>query len=306
VIDILLSTYNGAEFLEEQLGSILNQSCNDWILRVRDDGSTDETVAVLRHLCDPSRTRMTVGTENLGPCRSFGNLLQQSSAPYSMFCDQDDIWQTDKLSKSLAFMREMERRWGSRTPILIHSDLKVVDRHLRTIAPSFWRHWGAVPPGRETFNRLLVQNVVTGCTVMINAPLRQLALPFPEDALMHDWWLALTAAAFGHIGHLNEPTVLYRQHGANEVGAKRWGAGLIYQRLRRWNRDVEEATRRTQRQAAAFNRRFGEQLAAEQREALLFFIEAERHHYFSNARGVLRHRLLKAGWLRTLGLIASL
>ncbi len=306
MIDILLSTYNGAEFLEEQLVSIFRQSCNDWFLRVRDDGSTDDTVAALRHLCDLSRTRLSVGTENLGPCLSFGELLQQSSAPYNMFCDQDDVWLPDKIDKSLALMHEMERKWGKSTPILIHSDLQVVDCHLRAIAPSFWRHQGINPSGHERFSKLLVQNVVTGCTVMINAPLRQLALPFPDDALMHDWWLALTAAAFGHIGHLNEPTVLYRQHGANEVGAKRWGPGLIWQRMRRWNSEVEQATRRTQKQAAAFSQYFGGRLAAKPREALDFFTTAEHHHYLRNARGMLRHRLLKAGWLRTLGLIASL
>ncbi len=306
MIDILLSTYNGTEFLEEQLSSLLGQTCKNWNLLVRDDGSTDDTVATLGKLCSHSRTRLTGKARNLGPCRSFELLLQQSSAPYCMFCDQDDVWLPDKIEKSLALMHEMERRWGNDTPMLVHSDLQVVDRHLHPLSSSFWRHQGIEPEGRERFNRLLVQNVVTGCTVMINAPLRQLALPFAAETIMHDWWLALTAAAFGQIGHLNEPTVLYRQHGGNEVGAKRWGPGLIWRRLQRWNTEVEAATRRTQRQAAAFTRRFGTQLTEEQREALGFFTEAEHHHYLSNACGVLRHRLFKAGGLRTLGLIASL
>jgi glycosyltransferase involved in cell wall biosynthesis len=306
LIDILLSTYNGTEFLEDQVSSLFSQNCKNWTLLVRDDGSTDETVAILGRLCSRSRTRLTADAENLGPCRSFERLLKQSSAPYCMFCDQDDVWLPDKIEKSLVLMHEMERRWGNDTPILIHSDLQVVDRHLQPLAPSFWRHQGIEPERRETFNRLLVQNVVTGCTVMINAPLRQIALPFAAETLMHDWWLALTAAAFGRIGRLNEPTVLYRQHGGNEVGAKRWGPRLIWRRLNRWSSEVEEATGRTQRQAAAFNRRFGTQLTEDQREVLAFFTGAEHHHYLSNARGVLRHRLFKAGWLRTLGLIASL
>lgn len=224
-IDILLSTYNGESHINDQLNSIVAQTWTNWNLVVRDDGSSDTTIGQINtfanrfpgkfHLIEQRR-------ENLGACQSFGRLLAFSKSNYVMFCDQDDIWLPDKVKITFNRMKDLEDRFGKHTPLLIHTDAKVVDHNLNTIAPSFWRYQRNDPERGGTLKRLLLQNVVTGCTVMINKALRDMAMPIPSEAMMHDWWLALVAAAFGHLSPVSEPTLLYRQHDRNDLGAKRW------------------------------------------------------------------------------------
>src|SRR5699024_4749681 len=126
---------------------------------------------------------------------------------YLMFADADDFWLPDKVEKTFAKMREMEREAGTGCPILVHTDLAVADGSLRVIAPSLFRY-EKLSPQRNSLRELLAQNNVTGCTVMINRALRKLIRQAPADAVMHDWWAALAAAAFGRIGVLDEPTIL--------------------------------------------------------------------------------------------------
>src|SRR5690606_39057310 len=135
-----------------------------------------------------------------------------------MFSDADDCWFPDKISLTLDLMRVVEKdEGGARTPTLVHTDLAVVDRDLRPIADSLWQYQG-VNPDLTSLNRLLIQNCVTGCTVMVNRPLRELASPIPPGVVMHDWWMALVASSFGRIARIARPTLLYRQHGRNDTG----------------------------------------------------------------------------------------
>ena len=150
-----------------------------------------------------------------------------------MFCDQDDVWFPDKIAVTLGKMQELEGRHGGERPLLVHTDMKVADGNLRVVADSLWRYQKSDPVRGEALNRLLVQNCATGCSMMINRALCDLALPIPAEAMMHDWWLVLVAAAFGTIGHCAEPTLLYRQHGANDVGAKKWSLADLVPQLAR-------------------------------------------------------------------------
>jgi hypothetical protein len=137
-----------------------------------------------------------------------------------LFCsDQDDVWHPDKIERQLATMAAAEQKTRSGTPLLVHSDLTVVDDALRVIHPSFMRHQRIRHEDVAPLNTLLVQNFVTGCTCLLNRPLAEACLPLPESIIMHDWWIALCAAACGAIHYLDQPTLLYRQHGRNEVGA---------------------------------------------------------------------------------------
>ncbi len=160
--------------------------------------------------------------QNLGACGNFSRLLEQADAPYVMFCDQDDVWLPDKIEITLAAMRELERQHGAETPLLVHTDLMVVDERLNRLGKSLWLFQCTEPQRLTKLNRLLMQNFATGCTVMINRALRDLAVPVPAEALMYDWWLALVATAFGRVAAVEDPTVLYRQHGRNDTGATRW------------------------------------------------------------------------------------
>ena len=138
---------------------------------------------------------------------------------YVMFSDQDDIWLPNKIEITLNKLKNMEKTYGKATPLLCHTDLKVVDKDLNAIHPSFYK-MQKFDISKTTLSRALVQNIVTGCTTMINKPLLDLATGTNNDnIIMHDWWLFLIASAFGKIDAVTTPTILYRQHDKNQVGA---------------------------------------------------------------------------------------
>lgn len=237
-IAILLSTYNGAEYLAEQISSIIQQTYANWQLFIRDDGSTDQTTQIIQKYQKMNQHIIFLNEshiENLGVKRSFMELLAVTQADYYMFCDQDDVWLPEKIQLTL---NKMLKNRDKEVPRLVHTDLMVVDQDLQPQRPMFGRDF------QDNFRDVLYSNSVTGCTVMINETLRQLLLkqPFdPKQIVMHDWWFALVAAAFGEIAYLAEPTILYRQHGNNTFGADVKG----FQRLRRFFKMEQEIKRFT-------------------------------------------------------------
>ena len=222
---ILMSTYNGARYLTEQLDSIIAQTYTDWRLFVRDDGSSDETVQIVkRYAKADKRIFLLSDNENIGARRSFERLLTQcGEADYFAFSDQDDVWLPDKLAICLERMRQAEEAKPN-SPIVVHSDLKVVDEALQPIAPSFWQYGGIEP---EILDRnmhfIAICNSLTGCAMIMNKAARQVVLPFQPDAFMHDAWIAIAVlAAGGQVIPIAQPTILYRQHTDNVCGAQRY------------------------------------------------------------------------------------
>lgn len=220
-VAILLSTFNGEVYLREQLESLINQSFKDWHCLVRDDGSTDQSRAVVEEYVrlDSRFKFFADDRDRLGPVASFARLLQHGDAyTYFFFCDQDDVWLPRKIEKSLAVMYEAEKSFPG-VAIAVHSDLCVCDQDLKPLVASMKK--GLVPEidDGHLFTRLIAQNFVTGCTLLLNRRLREQALPVPKEAMMHDWWIALVAAALGKLRYLPEVTVHYRQHGGNASGS---------------------------------------------------------------------------------------
>lgn len=308
-INILLASFNAGRFLQEQLDSIISQRCDEWQLNVRDDGSTDDTVTLLNGYATRQPGKFFVEISSLlvkgSACRNFASLLEKSSAEFLFFCDQDDVWLPDKIEKTLAAMRAAEEQFGADTPLLIHTDLCVVDRNLQPIAPSFWKYQNLNPQLGAELNRVMPQNVVTGCTVMINRPLAELAIPIPEDAIMHDWWLALVAALFGQVVYLDEATILYRQHGENSVGAKRWGLKRIFKQAQS-SQEVRTSMLRTMQQAQSLLDRFRDKMSPEQ----ITMVEAyARLPFMSKTTRVgtmFKYRFFKHGMIRNVGFLANL
>jgi len=222
LIDIVLATYNGAAFLEAQLQSLTAQSYENWRLLIRDDGSTDDSISMIGKFSAqlPDRVEIIVDSAGkLGPIGNFSRLLENTTAQYVAFCDQDDVWEPERLFLTMGHMQSLERKHGRICPLLVFTDLTVVDRSLQVLGTSFWRYQNLNPEYSQRLSRLLVQNVVTGSTVLMNRALIQKMTPIPAAAAMHDWWATLVAATFGKIGFISQSTVLYRQHGQNVAGA---------------------------------------------------------------------------------------
>ena len=222
-VTIVLSSYNGEKFIAEQIASIRQQTHTVWKLLVRDDGSSDRTTDILQAFAeaDDRIILLTDQRGNLGPAASFGVLLESAlnnGASYVALADQDDVWSPTKIARELELMLREEDQSGESKAILVHTDLTVVSEDLQLIHRSFLAHQGLRHMANSPLGTLLIQNFVTGCTTLINRPLLQLAVPLPK-VIMHDWWLALCAAALGKICYLPEPMVLYRQHRTNALGS---------------------------------------------------------------------------------------
>ena len=235
MIEILLATFNGERFLPEQIESIISQSFKDYKILASDDNSSDCTLEILRGYEGVLGEQIKVVQSNTHSAKeNFYNLLDMADAEYIALCDQDDFWQSDKLEKSLKAIQSLERRYGKETPILLHSDLEIVDENLNSKNKKMSELTGmseAIKYAKKeskylytistekSFSRYLVENNITGNTVIINKVLLDI-YKRPEVSFMHDWWLGLIAFTFGKVGFLNECLVKYRQHESNELGAK--------------------------------------------------------------------------------------
>lgn len=221
-ISVVLATYNSSRYLRQQLESILDQTMPPDELVVCDDRSTDNTLEILKEYADRIKLNLNVNPESLGPVRNFAKGISLASSDLIALSDHDDVWLPHKLETSVNKLLELEAGEQADTPVMVFTDLKLVDEGLSLIAESFRAYSGA-KPHKNSLARLLLRNTVTGCTILMNRALAELALPVGEHALMHDHWLALVAAAFGKMAFIEEATVLYRQHGGNVLGAHRAG-----------------------------------------------------------------------------------
>lgn len=294
-IDILMAAYNGEAFIAEQIESILRQRDAGWRLVIRDDGSTDQTLLIASDYARRHPNRITVQArgQNSGSAKqNFLEMLLRSDAPYVMFCDDDDVWTDDKITVTAARMRQMERELGAETPLLVHTDLTLTDRHLAVASPSMVDARQFDPTERR-LGRLLLQNFATGCTVMVNRSLADLVREPFDAIIMHDWWLAMIASAFGAIGFVEAPTVLYRQHGSNTVGAER-SQSLAYSLARFRDRDgTARAQNATFAQAESFLEHFGHRLSQEQTAMLRAYASIPQHGKAGHLRVLRRYDLWK-------------
>ncbi|UKK90263.1 glycosyltransferase family 2 protein [Citrobacter portucalensis] len=218
---VLLSTFNGSRYLEEQLSSLSEQSYDDFTIYIRDDGSIDNTLEIINDFISRERNVVFIeSNDNLGAAGSFIYLINNVDADYYFFCDQDDVWMPDKIAVT---MQEM-KKYSQDEPVLIHTDLMVVDSDLSTISDSFYKYSNI---SRDDFiekKQLLIQNYIVGCTCCINKNLAVVARVSLNDVnkiAMHDWWFALHARFFGKIIYINRPTIKYRQHQNNTLGAQK-------------------------------------------------------------------------------------
>ncbi len=305
-IEVLLATYNGQDYIEAQIESILDQSHSNLHIIVRDDGSKDNTRSIIQQIAarHPKKITLLPFGQNLGVILNFSALMQQSHASYVMLSDQDDIWLKDKVAKTLAKIQELENT-HLHIPVLVHTDLKVVDQQLNEISRSFCKYTQIAPLKARTLFRVLGQNVVTGCTAMMNQALVKKALPIPPETLMHDWWIALVAVAMGKIGFVNEQTILYRQHYANAVGAK---SGNFMKQLSSFLQNKEEfithstkTLKRQEQQALKFLERYHDELSDEQKMMIEAFCIWTKGSFLERVRIAAQFGFLKNGLLKNIG-----
>ncbi len=220
MVDIVLATFNGEKYLKEQIQSLLTQTYQNLRVLIRDDGSTDGTIEVIKTFVEnyPDKVFFIQDDVYCGSAvKNFMQLLRYATSDYVMYCDQDDVWLPSKVEDTLAEMQNIERRIGKDKPILVFVDYEAVDENLVPLNENMKNN--QIVKYQTDMNHLMVQNCVTGCLAMTNRTLNQLMGEYDNRILMHDWWAALIASGMGEICHLPKKELLYRQHGDNVVGA---------------------------------------------------------------------------------------
>ncbi len=222
LISVAMATYNGGKFLRQQLDSIFAQTYPSLEVVVTDDQSADGTVSILHEYGKKYPLRYVVNGSRLGVVGNFERAVSLCHGDYIAFADQDDVWLPDKLALCLQKMQSIEASHPD-TPVLVHTDLRVVDEQLNTVRESLWRAHGTDPAIYKIPEQVAARNFVTGCTMLLNRQALSATMPFPAEVLMHDWWIAINIMKHGIIASIPEATVLYRQHDGNQVGFKRVG-----------------------------------------------------------------------------------
>lgn len=226
-IIILMGSYNGSAYLEEQIHSIQQQTIENWQLIIRDDNSSDHTRELIKKYSDQdNRIILLNDFSHKGVINNFSELLNfakmHTHAEYYAFADQDDIWLPKKLERSINKINKINlTHQKTQAPSLVFSDLKVVDQKLKTLADSYLNIIGFDPNRSMTLNALCWKNIAPGCACVFNRALLDLLKPLPEakNIIMHDAYLVQVAASCGKLDYINQALILYRQHGKNSTGA---------------------------------------------------------------------------------------
>ena len=209
---VLMSTYNGEKYITEQLDSILNQENVLVDILIRDDGSNDRTIAILDEYRKKYSNIDYYKGQNLGSAKSFLDLIVSAGAyKYYALCDQDDVWDQDKLICAIKVLEKM----NNNLPLLYYSNLRIVDKNL-----NFLRLSHKVPHIQTNKYSALVEYMMTGCTGVFNSVAKKmLSKRTPSYCSMHDAWIYTICKIFGDVYYDFAPHISYRQHGDNVIGA---------------------------------------------------------------------------------------
>jgi len=300
MISILLASYNGEKYISELIESILSQTIQDFRLIICDDRSSDNTFSIVTEYAAKEPDKITVKQNDVnsgGAKTNFLQMMLEFKDDYVMLCDQDDVWLPEKIEKSLAKIKEMEEEFGINTPLLVHTDLTVVDDNLNVIAPSYEK-MSNKDFSITSLNFAVTMSNVAGCTAIYNRALAEYFQSVPTYFVIHDWWLSLTAAVFGHIGTVNEPTILYRQHGENASSAKRVLSPkyifYVLTHIKKMAAMIDDSYK----QAGAFLECYGDKISDDKKELLCAYASIPTLSMFKRLKTVSKYKTYMYGFAR--------
>ena len=218
MVSVCMATYNGAEYIQEQLQSILSQIGLEDEIVISDDGSTDATLEVIKSIGSPC-IRIVQGPRMKSPSKNFENALAHAKGDVIFLCDQDDVWQPNKVAVMLQALK---------TAACVVSDCRVVDAQLNVMDPSFYQ---VVRKHEGRWYNLLVRNCYLGCCMAMRREVLDKALPFPKTVPMHDIWLGNVAAFYYSLRFIPDNLMVYRRHGKNASTTSDPSASSLRQKL---------------------------------------------------------------------------
>lgn len=282
MVDILMATYNGEQFVGEQIESILAQTCTDWRLIVHDDGSTDRTVAIINEFCQRDSRILLVDTDtkHLGVARNFIRLLNFSDSDFVMFCDQDDIWLPTKVEKMLAAISEKDNSrpqavfsnaflWNETRGIISNRNTLYYPRHIREL--------------------LFLNSGVQGAAAIFNAKMREIVRIPLDFYAMHDHVLTLAAVLLGEIDYIDQPLMKYRQHEHNVTGN---APGSMWRKfeLMHQNRKVAVVFADHHRGLQSFYETHKNNISESDQKLIELFLEMPKMHFWKREKTIIKHR----------------
>lgn len=305
-VAICMATYNGEKYISEQINSILNQTYQNFVIYIRDDGSTDNTMSVIESMASGDE-RIKIIRDNLklrSAHKNFAEVLkiatESDEFEYFMFCDQDDFWLENKIELCIERIRKCIAEYGRNIPILVHTDLMVVDSKLTVLSESFMKY-RALDAYETRLNRLLVQNNVTGCTMMWNKSLNGIINLSDERVVMHDWWMTIVASLTGKIIFIDKPTIKYRQHENNVVGAtKVKSLKFILNRLLMSNK-IKETFKLSVSQAEGILNIYKDKLSSDEIKILSIYASLYNYNKIKRLNIVFKNKFFKQGKIQIIG-----
>jgi glycosyltransferase involved in cell wall biosynthesis len=308
-VAILLATYNGEKYLEDQLVSILKQDYFDWELYISDDCSTDKTKDIIDKYCSeyPKKIFSVDNSKRFGNARdNFFFLFYKIVADIYFFSDQDDVWLPNKMSVFINTYNALLPNEKEK-PVLIHSDAIVVDSSLGTIAESLQKYQ-RFSCKRNKINSLLIENNVVGCTVLVNNELKQKFLAGniseidKDKIIMHDWYFALIASEFGYIRYIKNPLIKYRQHQDNTIGVRqRLNIKRLIEKLFDLN-SIYKEKERIKEQAYIFQKCYSDKLSQETNRVIDGLIHFRKMNIFDKYKFVKRNKMFSCGLINIIKL----
>lgn len=305
-VDILMATFNGEKYLHKQIDSLLTQTYAHIKIIIRDDGSTDGTLKIIEDYYQKNREKIHLVQDNLGNLgvsQNFNELAKYSTAQYLTFCDQDDIWLPEKIEKSI-FLINKYIETSENKRILVYSDMKIIDKYDIITHGSFWK-LAYLHPQFFTFNRLLMQNIPHGCTILMTKALKEIAFPIPKKAILHDHWLSLVVAVWGTAIPIAEPLVLIRNHGENVTQRKNNNWLRIKRFYKNFNSKSEYNKHLTIRieQAKAFYNQYKNEIPEKEKYILEQFLRLEQTKGWERKWIYIKNKFYRTTFFHTLKMI---
>lgn len=300
MIEILLATYNGEKFIKQQIDSLLEQTYQDFRILIRDDGSNDRTMNIVKEyeIKYPEKIKVIIDNEKCGNSASnFMELIKYATAEYIMFCDQDDYWFPLKLDLSLKKIQEIEKK-NINTPVLIYTDYIKVNSDLKRIRQNVKST--QLYNEKLDLSHLLVQNYITGCCMIVNKSLYSNIGSYSKEILMHDWWLGIYASVFGVVKHIKVETMFYRQHDKQVVGATNVKSiNYIIKKIK--SGESRKSMNMYINQAKLFEKLYYRNMDEKSRKLFITFINLKNKNKLLKIYILIKFRFLKSDLIRILG-----
>lgn len=312
LVDIVVACFNSAKWIDEFVAGLFSVDDAAWRLVVRDDGSTDDTLSLLKKWKNKLGDRMILmdpeSPRNLGLIKNYDAVLSRSTAAWVLTADPDDVWLPPRLPLTLKTLKEAEAQYGQETPIAVCADAMVVDGDLNLISPSYWRWSMLKPQSTPTVLRTALDSVALGTTMALNRALLDKSLPIPDDAAYPDQWMTLVAVAFGRLIALPTVTVKYRRHGQNAMtDPLSRSLARILSRItsapRAIRARVHYLINRAAKQAGAFLDRYETELPVGDAAGLRKLALLPQARPATKRLWIIRHRLWFGSFLKNVGLI---